>query len=78
MSKNIPGSFSIHPTIKHSSGYTFQQRGGRVHVTDENGELVGDPGIWAGHPTGYVLPIPTLRRMARQWLAENVYYPEGN
>ncbi|MDR6794393.1 hypothetical protein J2X12_002870 [Pseudarthrobacter oxydans] len=76
MAKNIPGSFTTHPTIKHSSGYTFQQNGGRVHVRDENGDLVGDPGIYAGHPIGYVLPIPTLRRMAKQWLAENIYNEE--
>lgn len=78
MAKNIPGSFTVLPTIKHSSGYTFQQHGGRVHVTDEDGQLTGDLGIYAGHPFGYVLPIPTLRRMARQWLADNIYYPGDN
>jgi len=81
MSKNVPGSFTTHPTIKHSTGYSFQQRGGRVYVTDETGEMVGDLGIGGNHGSifsyDYVLPIPTLRRMARGWLAENIYSPEA-
>jgi hypothetical protein len=73
MSKNIPGSFTTLPTVRHSAGYTFQQHGGRVYVTDGDGNQVGDMGIYAGHPFGYVLPIPTLRRMAKQWLYENIF-----
>ena len=82
MAKNIPGSFTVHPTVKHYSGYTFQQRGSRVYVEDEEGNEIADMGIGGSHGTmssyDYVLPIPTLRRMAKQWLAENIYYPDGN
>lgn len=76
MPKNVPGSFTPLPTVKHSSGYQFQQRGGRVYVEDEEGNEITS--IKPGKLQNTVnwepiyLTARQLQTVAREWLAENL------
>lgn len=83
MSKNVPGYFSVWPTIQHSSGYRFQQRGGRVFVTLTDGseshdvDSIGiDDSKGSMSSYDYLLTPFKLQRLAKTWLAENVYNQE--
>lgn len=84
MSKQVPGSFSVWPTAQHSSGYQFQQRGGRVFVTLSDGDRnryvdsIGlDPSKGSMSSYDYALTPHKLQQLAKTWLAENIYNEEN-
>ena len=68
--------FTFRPTIEHYSGYTFQQRGGRVYVTFEGEEVdsITDSTLSSsGWGSADVKPLTEahLRGLALRWLQSN-------
>jgi hypothetical protein len=75
MSKPIRGHFTPLPTIKHSDGYQFQQRGARVYIEDEEGneiDTITDNRLQAATSFQPVyLTTKQLTALAKTWLADN-------
>lgn len=73
MAKSQPKAAAMYftelPTIKHFSGYTFQQRGGRVYVENEDGTEVDtiSSGDLQEFP-GKSLTTSKLRKLAVTWM----------
>jgi hypothetical protein len=76
MSKPVAGSFTPLPTIKHSSGHQFQQRGARVYIEDEEGneiDTITDNRLQAATSWQPVyLTTKQLQALATTWLADNL------
>jgi hypothetical protein len=61
--------FTELPTIRHYSGYTFQQRGGRVYVENAEGEEVDTiSSADLQEFPGQFLTTSKLRKLAVTWL----------
>jgi hypothetical protein len=75
MARNIPGSFTPLPTVKHSSGYSFQQRGARVYIEDAEGnevDTISDNRLQSATTFNPVyLTTRQLQALATTWLADN-------
>lgn len=63
--------FDQYPTIRHWSGYTFQQRGGRVYIEDEGTEIDSITSNDLQATIGLVLSFNELRKLAVTWLEDN-------
>lgn len=73
MAKSQPKAAAMYftelPTIKHYSGYQFQQRGGRVYIENESGEEVDTISNWELQSfPGKSLTTAKLRKLAVTWL----------
>lgn len=61
--------FDTLPTIKHYSGYQFQQRGGRVYIENAEGEEVDSiSSNELQQFPGKLLTTAALRKLAVTWL----------
>lgn len=68
--KASPAYFETLPTVKHVSGYIFQQRGGRVYVDTED-EGVADTITSSDLQMGVWLTPAQLRKLAVRWMEDN-------
>lgn len=69
--KAAPIYFDTLPTIRHTSGYQFQQRGGRIYVENiETGEEVDSfsNSDLQQMNIGELLTVAKLRKAAVRWL----------
>jgi hypothetical protein len=67
--------FTPLPTVKHYSGYQFQQRGARVYIEDEDGNEIDTITDNRLQPATSFNPVylttAQLKRLASTWLADN-------